>query len=379
MDLCIVGIDPGTTSAVAVLDFEGRPAALLSKKEYALSVLLLDIMEHGTPIVIGCDKRRVPSLVGVVATKTGARVSAPSQDMLHAEKKEVLGRHNLGPLPKNQHEWDALACALAAFEAYAPLFQKIKRLVEKKGRPQDLRPLVLAALQHEEVNITDLLRSLNAPPPRPAKPKRRHTAEMAPPSKILRDLEASNSLLSAQVEALKVRIAELEIRATPRRPKREPTGQRWLRTIRRLQSQLQTTQDQRTEKMGELAALSAFIARLGGRRLFKVLENLSDAEWRAKAHLGVQRGDWVLVRNPDVATQSVVARLAALECRVLALRGPRRDLGLAVHPTEGLAFEFCGGFASAPAEEAQRRLDSHQVFTKVLEEYKRKRQEELDR
>src|SRR3989344_1898034 len=106
--LLIVGLDPGITTAYAVLDIDGNPLSFSSSKELSLNPLISEITEYGRVIITGTDKQKIPSLIQEFAAKTGSRVLNPKEDLKVQDKKNMTSGFSL----KNDHERDALASAL---------------------------------------------------------------------------------------------------------------------------------------------------------------------------------------------------------------------------------------------------------------------------
>ena len=79
--LLIVGIDPGITTAYAVLGIEGDLIHLNSFRQLDLKMLISEIIEFGKVVLVGTDKSKVPRLVEEFATKLGANVMCPSEDL----------------------------------------------------------------------------------------------------------------------------------------------------------------------------------------------------------------------------------------------------------------------------------------------------------
>src|SRR3989338_9246374 len=119
--LLIVGIDPGTTTAYAVLDIEGNLMHLNSSKQLDLKLLISDIIKLGKVVLVGTDKANVPRLVEAFATKVGARIVSPKEDLKVNEKRDMT--HNLNF--NDEHQGDALASALFACKSTKALLDKI--------------------------------------------------------------------------------------------------------------------------------------------------------------------------------------------------------------------------------------------------------------
>src|SRR3989338_1965903 len=67
--LLIVGIDPGITTAYAVLDIEGKLIKTSSSKEFGLNQIISETTELGKVVLVGTDKSKIPNLVHLFAAK----------------------------------------------------------------------------------------------------------------------------------------------------------------------------------------------------------------------------------------------------------------------------------------------------------------------
>lgn len=119
--LLIVGIDPGTTIGYAVLDIEGNLIHLSSSKQLDLSLLISETINLGKAVLVGTDKAKVPGLVEAFATKLGARIASPEEDLKVNEKRIMTSDF----IFDNEHQGDALASALFAYKATKTLLDKI--------------------------------------------------------------------------------------------------------------------------------------------------------------------------------------------------------------------------------------------------------------
>ena len=138
--LLIVGIDPGITTAYAVLDIEGNLIHLNSSKQYDLGTLISETIEFGKVVLVGTDKAKVPRLVEAFATKLGARIVSPEEDIKVHEKRIMISSFSFD----DEHQGDALASALFAYKDTKTLLDKIDAFVEEnqkqsiKGRIKEL-------------------------------------------------------------------------------------------------------------------------------------------------------------------------------------------------------------------------------------------------
>ena len=92
--LLIVGIDPGTTTGYAVLDIDGKLLHLNSSKQLDLNQLISQTINLGKAVLVGTDKAKVPNLVGTFATKLGAKIVNPDEDLKVEEKRRMAENFN---------------------------------------------------------------------------------------------------------------------------------------------------------------------------------------------------------------------------------------------------------------------------------------------
>lgn len=143
-DLRIVGIDPGTTSAVAVLDLDGRMVDYTSRKEFAKDRIIRFIVETGKPLLVACDVSPPPALVEEVASNMGAVLVAPDHDLQADYKDDLAGAFAVGV--GDAHVRDALAAAEYARREHADRFRAVRQRVEREGveeRLDDVLELVV--------------------------------------------------------------------------------------------------------------------------------------------------------------------------------------------------------------------------------------------
>jgi predicted RNase H-like nuclease (RuvC/YqgF family) len=121
----IIGVDPGSTSAVAMIDFKGEVVELQSGKNFPPREIIQEIIENGKPVIVASDKEKTPSNVEKIANSLGAEKFEPEED-LRQERKRELGEG------ENSHEKDAVASARHAFKQLRPKIRKIEKLSEQR-------------------------------------------------------------------------------------------------------------------------------------------------------------------------------------------------------------------------------------------------------
>ena len=125
MNPIILGIDPGTTTAYAILDMHGQIVATNSAKELGLNGLIKETLTYGTPIAVGTDKAKIPDLVKDYSAQTGARVIAPAEDLPAKDKIMLSG--------DNAHIKDAIASAQLCFNRLHPTIHKSIEFAENNN------------------------------------------------------------------------------------------------------------------------------------------------------------------------------------------------------------------------------------------------------
>jgi uncharacterized protein len=135
----IVGIDPGTTTAFAVLDLKGQVISIASSRSWGFSELVGLLIELGHPIIIATDKNPTPGTVDRIKRAFNAILHTPISSLSVEQKLRDTKPYAYS----NEHERDALA---AAIDAVRSVKNKLEN-VEKKAPPEvgldELQMLVL--------------------------------------------------------------------------------------------------------------------------------------------------------------------------------------------------------------------------------------------
>ncbi|MBI4170193.1 MAG: DUF460 domain-containing protein [Candidatus Aenigmarchaeota archaeon] len=178
----IVGVDPGATAGIAVIDANSitRKVETASRRNFSYSDILEWLSEKGEPMIIATDKARVPLLVRKVAAAFGARLVNPPHDLRLAEKKEITSTYNT----KTDHEADALAAALFAKAQFSSTLEKVEKSVDaaKQGIVKKL------LITGQAANIETALRMIEV---RKAQKigKERHKTRDSLISRLMKELE----------------------------------------------------------------------------------------------------------------------------------------------------------------------------------------------
>jgi len=143
----IVGIDPGTTTAVAALNLRGELVAVHSAREMSLSEILNLITSLGKPVIIASDVNPAPNTLRKVKSSFNAILHEPKESLSVQLKTELSKGYSYS----NVHERDAIAAAVNAFRFYKNKFEQI----EKKAPPgipvEEVKAMVLKGIRLSEV------------------------------------------------------------------------------------------------------------------------------------------------------------------------------------------------------------------------------------
>ncbi len=153
--LIIVGIDPGTTLAYAVLDLYGNVLRISSSKQSDINSLTANVFYIGKPLVVATDVNPVPKFVEKFAAETGSKVICPRQSLKVYQKNELTKNYSC----TNDHECDALAAAILAFKKIRALLKKISIYLKRRNK-EALKREVTQLVFSKGMSISDAIASL---------------------------------------------------------------------------------------------------------------------------------------------------------------------------------------------------------------------------
>ncbi|RLG21376.1 hypothetical protein DRN74_02325 [Candidatus Micrarchaeota archaeon] len=134
MKLLIVGVDPGSTVAIAYLDLDGKLLALESGKNISINEMAARIERKGRMLILATDKKQLPSTLKKLSALFSCKVYSPPESLSRQEKIELVKGYPV----TNVHERDALASALKAYKHF-----KAKLMNLKKRYPNNFEKKVL--------------------------------------------------------------------------------------------------------------------------------------------------------------------------------------------------------------------------------------------
>lgn len=124
-DYIIVGIDPGTTTAVAVLTLFGELRKLHSSRTISIPEVIEIIAEEGRPLIIASDVFPTPNAVEKIRRAFNAVLGTPLDMIATEDKIEFAKNYEYS----NAHERDAIAAAVSVYRKNRNKFEQIKRKI----------------------------------------------------------------------------------------------------------------------------------------------------------------------------------------------------------------------------------------------------------
>jgi len=123
--IVIAGIDPGTTTGLALLDLDGTLIKLQSSREMSVSDVIEIVALYGRPLIVATDVRPIPGTVEKIRRSFNAISGEPDTSLATEEKIELAKPYGY----KNDHERDALAAAAHTFRKFKNKFDQIRKKV----------------------------------------------------------------------------------------------------------------------------------------------------------------------------------------------------------------------------------------------------------
>jgi predicted RNase H-like nuclease (RuvC/YqgF family) len=379
-DRVIVGIDPGTTTGVAVVGLDGEPLEVHSTRVADRADVVEWLIERGRPVVVAADVTPMPETVERFRRSFDAGGWTPTTDLPVDEKLH----RTRDAAHDNDHERDALAAALFAFDAHEDQFDRIR----SKVPPQFDRGEVIARVVGGEESVEAVLRDLRDEDE--AEDDQSHEEpELTEEERRIRRLERRVERLESHAEGLEETVAEKEARieeyeeelSAAKRQERREVRER--RAVSRLERENERLERERDEARERVTALEEKLERLKtlwkldhsnfsdvaeGRDLVavKVVDQFTrDEIRRADERYGLAAGDVVYLRDASGAGRSTAERLAATEPRVVLRAGNLSDAadevlfdaGIPVAPAADVTMQEVDELAVARESEVEAAIE----------------------
>jgi hypothetical protein len=340
-DHVVVGIDPGTTTAAAVIGLDGSVFDVHSTRTADTAEMIEWLVERGRPVIVAADVEPMPETVEKFRRSFDAAGWIPDSDLPVDEKLHRTRDVDYD----NDHERDALAAALYAFDAHEDQFRRIARKV-----PPDVdNGTVIARVLTSEESVEAVLRDLNDEESEESEESTHEPRELTEEEKRIKRLQSRVDRLEGHVEDLRDTLEEKEetieeykeeLSAARREERRKARERREVKRLERENGRLERERDRAreeaeelSEKLERLKALwkldhSNFADVSEGRDLVpvKVVEQFTKEAIRtADEQYGLAAGDVVYLRDASGAGRSTAQLLAETEPRVVLRNGGLSD------------------------------------------------------
>ncbi len=150
----IVGLDPGVSTGIAIIDLNGAPLFTYSSKNIDRSDIINIVSSIGVPVIIATDTNPPPDAVKKLAASLKAQLYIPPRSLSSDEKMEIISM-----LKKkypwldidDTHERDALAAAYKAYQSLEAKFVQAEENIEKMGIGVDLDNIKVAIIRGKTI------------------------------------------------------------------------------------------------------------------------------------------------------------------------------------------------------------------------------------
>ena len=329
----IVGVDPGVTTGVALVDLDGRILHVTSIRAADRGSVVELISRYGKPVIVAVDVSEVPDSVRKLATQLGANIYTPPHDLTSIEKRDLIERFAGEVKLKDSHERDALA---AAYKAYLSLREKLEDVEEKlrdmgaEIEREEVKRWVLEGLSLAEALERALEKAIEDVEFREGRVRREERrVQQVDVTEYLVEIER----LRAQRESLEARVRELEesLRDYERRlrdaqstirveiardaeiAKLKSRVEALEREVDRLRAEKERLEEEVVRIARTITAVSSGELVLARRIPILTVRNLRrEEEFRG--------GDIVIVDNPNTFENEAVAELARMKVKAVLLQ-----------------------------------------------------------
>jgi len=380
----VIGIDPGTTCGLAVLDLDSRPILIESSKGTTRETVIHKISEVGDAIIVASDVSPPPDFVRKVASSLNAIIFAPEAAIESTEKhlivQDYAAQHGIKSLDPHSH--DALAAALKAFRNYSVKFKQVEasvRTLDKQVPLDEAKALV--ARGYTIKRALDLLIKRKEKSDEIKTIQTRESSELTSLRKKISEqcrevvrLEAQNQRLLEKVEQLKSEIRRIESQREKERVdalremKKERIYQIQRSEIENLQAQLEKSKQAMAEyqqRFDRLKYLREREAR-GEIRLLKPIESFtSKGIENAVKTFEIGRGDSVILLDASGGGHSTARTLAEMGLRAVVACTPMsheaeeelKDSGTTLLSSSNLHVEWIEGYPYISSRELKTAVE----------------------
>ncbi len=390
----IVGIDPGNTVGIAILDLSGNIISVESRKEWSSSDVSEHILSFGKPVIIATDRKSPPDYILKIRASFNCILHTPKDD-ISVEKKKAL---TSGYKTRNDHERDALASAIEAFNAFK---SKLRNVEKRVPEGYDIDEIKAGIIKGHSLRLM-----LEKREDEREKAEREEDyisrEEITRRDRIIANLKKENMELEKEIQELKREIERLKekiyhISSEEHRKIRE------LNLVRSLQSEIRDLRKavkKRDETIRELrdkidALKKMKYLEFRGWKAIKVLRKFTKDEIeRLENSAGIESEDVILIKDVAGGGKTNAEMLVKRKIRAVIAKGEMSHLAMEVFERESipvikeddLEIMVFDEFALVRSEQLERAVDEAikrlekrklEQIEEIISEYRTRRFEEI--
>lgn len=380
-DRVLVGVDPGTTTAVALVGLDGHVLDVTSTRTADTAEVIEWIIERGRPVLVAADVTPMPNTVEKIAASFDAPGWVPDSDLPVDEKQHRTREEGYD----DDHQRDAMAAALYAYDHYR---ETIERATGET--PPDLDEGEVAARVLAGDSLQAALSALTETEEPEPEESTHEPRELTDDERRIRDLESQVERLQAHVSDLEAELDEKDATideyeeelSEARREERQAARDR--REVTQLEwenDRLETELDEQRERADSLEAKlerlkdlwkldHSNLGDVGGEDRDLVAVKPVDqftvgAIETADDEYGIASGDVVYLRDASGAGRRTAELLAGFSPRVVLRSGGLSDAAdevlfehaIPVGPADGVTIREVDELAIASESEVEAVIE----------------------
>ena len=376
-DRVIVGIDPGTTTAAAVVSLDGRVLDRFSSRTVDTAGLIEWLIDRGRPLIVAADVTPMPQTVEKFRRSFDATRWVPESDIPIDEKVHRTRDHEY----ENDHERDAMAAALSAYDDHEDQFDRIAR---KTPRQFD-REEVIARVVSGGASVEAALAELSDDGEDDSEESTHEVRELSEEEQRIKQLEDRVDRLQRHTDELEATVDERddtiaeykqELSAARREERREARERREISQRNREINRLERERDEARQRADDLESKLDRLKELwkldhsnvdevaGDRNLVSVKmvdQFTTRAIEAADEQFGLTSGDIIYFRDASGAGRSTAEMVVDIEPRVVLREGGLSDAadeilfeaGIPVGPADDVSIQEIDELAVVDDEEIE--------------------------
>jgi len=380
----IVGVDPGTTTAVAILDLNGNLIGVKSKKGWNVSEVVEYITSVGKPVVIATDKSNPPDFVLKLKASFQAVLHTPKDDMSVEKKRNLTSKFSF----LNDHERDAMAAALDAYNSYKNKLRNVEKRVPAGMDVDAVKAEIIRGTPLKDIIACEEKDERVETEHKSAEDVRVLREDISRKDRIIRELEEENRILKREIRELREEVERLRARivSISREEHERVRRENYIRTLECEIAELRRQLKEKDRIIEELRRKIEVLKRFkelefSGWRGVKVLRKFTrDEIERLERDFGIGEGDVIYIEDPSGGGKMAAEYLCDKGIRAVIVQKGMSHLAKAVFEERGIPVigreEVEMEFEEGLAVVNERRFE--EVYRRKIEELEKRKIERLE-